>query len=562
MKNYSIFLIILAITVPLMADNPVNVPLSNPVYHFLDRMETLGILDNILDGVKPFDRGHVAGLLVEVNEHREGLTNIDKENLDNYMLDFRFEIDPSKKYRQIEGEKSWYSPFSSFKQVKNDLYRFFARHQPEEQNHVFLWEDSTNSFYFDFAYDITYDQKNDNINRSKDVMTFEARGSITGNFGYMVNVSMANIHGNFQYRNSDPFLKNTWRNNREEVTYFDRSGGDIGLSTPYVDLHFAVQPTTWGLGESGSLILSDNVEQYPYISIGKYWSWGSFVFMHGKLLSEITGRSDEGQAQHPDKWIASNRFEFSPLTGMAVGLTGVIIYGNRSADWAYLLPINYFRAVEHTLRDRDNALLALDLESRIFDGVKVYGTLFLDELRKDKLGSDWYGNKHGFQVGLHLADPLGIANLAARFEYVAVMPWVYTHKYKVNRYINDGAPLGYWSGPNSEVFYLHLEKQFSRRLNTGVRLWQWKHGQNYEDENIGGDILLGHNILIGDQTESRETRVFLEGILESEKKVEIYAQYEAFNGFFLNFATRFSQYTDEVDIRDTTELHFGLRLEY
>ncbi len=562
MKKIIVLLILLLFVVPLTADNPVSVPLTNPVYHFLDRMETLGILDNILDGVKPFSRGHVADLLIGVNNKRDELTHIDKDILDNYLLDFRFEIDPSQKYKQIDGNKNWYTPFSGFNQIAHEFLRFFARHQPEEDNHVFLWEDSTNSFYFDFAYEITYDQKNEQINRSKDVMNFEARGSITRNFGYMVNVAMANIHGDFEYRNSDSFLKNTWRNNREEVTYFDRSGGDLGLSTPWVDLHFAIQPTAWGLGESGSLILSDNVEQYPYISIGKYWGWGSFTFMHGKLLSESTGRSEEGQAQHPDKWIAINRFEFSPLTGMAVGLTGAIIYGNRSADWAYLFPINYFRAVEHTLRDRDNALLALDLESRLFNGVKIYGSLFLDELRKDKLGSDWYGNKHGFQAGLHLTDPLGIANLAARFEYTAIMPWVYTHKYNANRFISDGVPLGYWSGPNSEVYYLHLEKQFSRRLNVGVKLWQWKHGRNYDNENIGGDILLGHNTLIGDQTEPRETRVFLEGILESEKKVEIYAEYEALNGLFLNVATRFSQYMDDANTKDVTELHFGLRLEY
>jgi hypothetical protein len=562
MKNLIAFLIIILSMTSLAAEHPVSVPLTNPVYHFLDRMETLGILDNILDGVKPFSRGHVAELLININKQRQELTGIDRDVLDNFMLDFRFEINPSQKYKQIETEKNWYSPFSGFDRIAKDFLRLFARHQPEEENHVFLWEDSTNSFYFDFDYAMTYDQRNRQISRSKDVMHFEARGSITRNFGYMVNVAMANIHGNFEYRSQDPFLKNTWRNDQENVTYFDRSGGDIGLSTPWVDLHFAVQPTVWGLGESGSLILSDNVEQYPYISIGKYWSWGSFTFMHGKLLSESSGRSEEGQPQHPDKWIAINRFEFSPLTGMAIGLTGAIIYGNRTADWAYLFPINYFRAVEHTLGDRDNALLALDLETRVINRVKIYGSLFLDELRKDKLGSDWYGNKHGFQAGLHLTDPLGIANLAARVEYTAIMPWVYTHKYDANRYISNELPLGYWSGPNSEVYYAHLEKRLSHRLNLGAKFWHWKHGQNYENENIGGDILLGHNTLIGNQTEARETRKFLEGILESEDKLELYIRYEAFNGFFLDFASRFSQYQVEENTKDITELHFGFRLEY
>ena len=197
----------------------------------------------------------------------------------------------------------------------------------------------------------------------------------------------------------------------------------------------------------------------------------------GSLLAEETGVTDEGQTIYPDKWIVSNRFEFSPLNGMAVGLTGLVVYGNRTADWSYFFPINYFRATEHSLGDRDNALLSMDLELRPFDGLKLYGTLFLDELRKDKLGSDWYGNKHGFQAGLHLTDPFGIANLAIRGEYVAIMPWVYTHKYSVNRFTHGGLPLGHWAGPNSEIIYLHVEKRLNRRLNTGIKLRQWKHGQ-------------------------------------------------------------------------------------
>jgi len=562
MKNIILVISLLILVTPLFAGNPVSVPIHHEIYHFLDRMETLGILDNILDGVKPFDREHVAELLVEINLQREQLTWIDREKLDNYLLDFRFEIDYTRKYAQIEGDKTWYTPFSSWARLKKDFFRFFAQNQPEEDNHLFLWEDSTNSFYFDFIYDLTYDQRNDDVSRNKDVMTFTFRGTLYNNFGYMAEVSFANIRGDEEYRNSDPFLKNTWINNREGVTYFDRSGGDIAYRSPYVDFHFAMQPISWGLGESGVLILSDNVEQYPYFSISKYWSWGSFTYMHGKLLADSIGVTEQGQAINPDKWVVSNRFEFSPFTGMAVGLTGMIVYGNRSADWAYLFPLNFFRATEHNLRDRDNALLSIDLESRIFRGTKIYGTLFIDELRKEKLGTDWFGNKHGFQIGFHLTDPFSIPNIALRFEYLAIMPWVYTHRFDINRYISDLASLGYWAGPNSEIFYIHLEKEWHRRLITGLKWRQWKHGENYPNKNIGGDILLGHSTLLSDQEEPVNTSKFLEGILETEKKLEFYTRYEVFNDFYLNFKVITTRYSNPQESTNLTELHFGLRFDY
>lgn len=562
MKKIILVISLLILITPLFAGNPVSVPIHHEIYHFLDRMETLGILDNILDGVKPFDREHVAELLVEINLQREQLTWIDREKLDNYLLDFRFEIDYTQKYAQIKGDKTWYTPFSSWARLKKDFFRFFAQNQPEEDNHLFLWEDSTNSFYFDFIYDLTYDQRNDDVSRNKDVMTFTFRGTLYNNFGYMAEVSFANIRGDEEYRNSDPFLKNTWINNREGVTYFDRSGGDIAYRSPYVDFHFAMQPISWGLGESGVLILSDNVEQYPYFSISKYWSWGSFTYMHGKLLADSIGVTEQGQAIHPDKWVVSNRFEFSPFTGMAVGLTGMIVYGNRSADWAYLFPLNFFRATEHNLRDRDNALLSIDLESRIFRGTKIYGTLFIDELRKEKLGTDWFGNKHGFQIGFHLTDPFSIPNIALRFEYLAIMPWVYTHRFDINRYISDLSSLGYWAGPNSEIFYIHLEKEWHRRLITGLKWRQWKHGDNYPNKNIGGDILLGHSRLLDDQEEPVKTSKFLEGILETEKKLEFYTRYEVFNDFYLNFKVINTRYSNPEKSTNLTELHFGLRFDY
>ena len=195
-------------------------------------------------------------------------------------------------------------------------------------------------------------------------------------------------------------------------------------------------------------------------------------------------------------------------------------------------------------------------------GLKLYGTFLIDEFKKSELFTDWYGNKHGFQAGLHLTDPFGLPNLNLRAEYLAIMPWVYTHKYNINRYINDGASLGHWAGPNSEIFYLDLAKDWHQRLRMGIRFQQWKHGANYENENIGGDILLGHNVLLGDQKEPRTTREFLEGILTTSVLTELYAEYEVLNDLFLDFSLRNIQSRGPQPEQNLTEVHFGFKLDY
>ena len=123
----------------LWADNPGRVPINHPVYSFLDRMETLGVIANIRDAVKPFDRGRISTILTEINSKREELTNIDLNRLDNFLLDFRFEINRLLKYKYTSETSNWYSPLSNLKQFKSDFNRFFQKNQPEEENHVVLW---------------------------------------------------------------------------------------------------------------------------------------------------------------------------------------------------------------------------------------------------------------------------------------------------------------------------------------------------------------------------------------------------------------------------------------
>ena len=89
-----------------------------------------------------------------------------------------------------------------------------------------------------------------------------------------------------------------------------------------------------------------------------------------------------------------------------------------------------------------------------------------------------------------------------------------------------------------------------------------KHGDNYENENIGGDVLIGHNTLLGTQQEARQTRDFLEGILTKEKQIEFYSQYEVLNDLFLNLSIINTRTDLAGSSKELTEYHFGFKLDY
>ncbi len=555
-------IILVWLTMEVSAQNPVSVPIGHPVYPFLDRMETLGILPNLLDGVRPLPRSTVARWLLQVDGERFKLTRIDRERLDNFLMDFRWEIDPTRRYPELPENRNWYSPLSSWGQLKKDLRPFPQPNQPEEQFHTLLWEDSSNSFYLDLIQDYTYERRNDGTYRVLNMQSYAIRGTIGKNFGFAARASQAALFGEKFYREAHPEVKGTFLQDHGKVTYFDRSGGELALTLPYFQVRFAQQFVQWGLGESGQFIISDYADHFPYFQLQKRWRRVTFSFIHGKLVAEASGDSLAGRPYYPDKWIVAHRLEVSPWDRLSLAFTESYIYGNRGIEWAYLLPLNMYRATEHYLLDRDNKTIALDAELRLQRGLKLYGTIFLDEFKQSQLFTNWYGNKHAFMIGLWNTDPFRIPNFSIRLEYVAIMPWVYTHKYAVNRYVNNLQPLGYWAGPNSEVWYFHVKKDVHRRLIGGFRFRQWKHGENYPNENIGGDILLGYNVLLGDQKKRRTTRKFLEGILRTEKTIQFYLRYEVFNDLFISLQWQRQRIQRLNQKTHITEWRFGFRWDY
>lgn len=560
----SIFIVFLFSFQNIFAQNPASVPISHPVYSYLERMETLGHIQNLFDGVRPYSRSRVAGALTQINQKRGQFTAIDKRRLDDFLLDFRFELSGKKKHALITENKSWYSTLSSWKNFKNDFRRVLSQSYPEEENHVIMWEDSSNNFYFDYEQLFTVDSRSDNLSRNANEQSYIFRGTMENDFSYQVKISLQGIRGNKVYRDLDPIIKKTFTQESEsgDIVFTDRTGGELALHTKYMEIHFAQQEISWGHGESGKLILSNFPEQYPYLQVSKNWGWGKFTAMLGKLQSFQSDTLLDGTRIFPDKWLAAHRLEISPWDNFTIGINEVFIYGNRSVEWAYLIPFNFYRAVQHKLRDRDNATISLDFEYIPVNGLKLYTTLFIDEMRFEKLGTNWWGNKHAIQSGLYITDPFGLENTEFRFEYSAIMPWVYTHKFKINRYESDGRSLGHWAGPNSEVIYFHLMKDFHARLKGGVQFMQYKKGANTANQNIGGDLLTGRNILLGNQVLPKETRSFLEGDLTTERTAKLYFQYEIFNDLYLSSSYIWINTKSKNTQKSLNEIHLGFLFNY
>lgn len=546
------------------AASPISVPIDNPVYEYLDRMESKGVLDNLIDGVKPFSRDRIAGLLLKVEKKKESLTRLDRKMLEGYLAEFRRELRPSQKYPRMESDGKFYSPFSGFGIFKSALKDWFKENPAAEQPHLAVWEEPATDFYAGLEQNVELCAYQDNQSWTGYQQKRYLRGSITENFGYALNVYLimalgdtavsTNYHGFDGY---PPYTQAAYRVG-DDLHSIDRSGGELAFHSRVADVSFAQQPLTIGAGtESGHLILADHVEPYPYFMIRKEWKRAVFTYVHGKVMADTLDLDE------PDKYIVCHRLEFSPWRFMSLGLGECVVYGARNVDWIYLFPINFFSGAQNLAGDRDNKAVFADGEVRLPGNLKLYASLFIDDLHKKRLGTGYFGNKYAYQLGLSVADPLIFENLKLQAEYTAVMPWTYSHHRYINSYAHRSVPLAHAGGPNSETVSGHLKKWWLYSLQTGLKAAYTRHGKNPADKNVGGDIRYGHETLFPGQTAIDSTRTFLDdGEIEKTTVIEPYCRYELLNDFYIYFSVLHKRYSFAGSGQNETAVHAGVDFNY
>jgi hypothetical protein len=189
--------------------------------------------------------------------------------------------------------------------------------------------------------------------------------------------------------------------------------------------------------------------------------------------------------------------------------------------------------VEHYYGDLDNGALGIDAEWRIFPGLKVFGEWFIDDITTTKLGTDWFGNKFGWQVGSYLVNPLSLRDTDILVEYTRVKPYVYSHTVEdYNKYKHYDTILGHFIGSNSDLLSFRLTHRFTKFFQMGLEYDVYRHGSNFQDRNVGGDPDLPFRS--GDSESVR----FLDGLRRTQESYGGSLQYEFIRNLFAEFHIR------------------------
>ncbi len=513
-----------------------NVPVSNPVYNFLKRMEVKGVIERYHDVVLPLSRAEVARFLVAVEEKNDRLSDAERAWLSDFFAEFRFEIDGTTGnfHRLIASEES------TFGAAAGEI--FCSR-----EKYLYFHTDSTISIFANVLLDVDARLISGDALGSEHTEYLQvggrARGSIYGHLGYYVQWTNAQFWGSRELLYRDPVISQSHALQVGNAQNFDIAESYLRYGTDVVSLQVGRERLLWGTGYDQKMTLSDNVRPYDFVRFDAKFKSLKYTFLHAWLVgtrgqvvftvpSDTSARFTEDVAA--DKYFVAHRLEFSLPGLFDFGFQEMLIYSNRSPDLAYLNPLTIIESSQRSRGERDNAYWAFDVQLHFIPQIEVSASITFDDINLPIIFSDKWNAMYAWQAGMFYADMFGIANTSLMLEYTRIEPYIYSHaRSREDNYTSLDRNLGPRIGPNADSWFIRIDYLPSQNLTFSLRTSFDRKGENIRDaggqviKNVGSDVFLPHRG--GDP----ETKVWLDGILYKSRTVDFRVTWEIVHQIWL-----------------------------
>lgn len=466
-----------------------TVPLDNPVYDYLKLMSVKGIIKGYDSDMPVISRQKTADYLAEVEDEMQRLSSTELSLLRKYQVEFDVSKQTPENTTELFGPGGF---FENFGGTFEDKYKF-----------VYGAEDTAtrSNLYFEFIGQGNYIHQTEPHTQNAWVyqMGFNMRGTAFGHLGYNLTVIKGAASGNYDLAETyAPWLNYNFKyvEGIENIAGYDFTNGYLRYhAEPYedmdIDLFLGRDKITFGYGYGNSMVFSGNHPDFDFFSFNFQYGAVNFYSMHGSAVGEFSLNRDETFT----KYIAANRLKISLEGLFDVGIAEALIYSGRGLEFAYLPPLQFYKFAEHSIQDRDNALLFMDFQSNFLDNFEIQGTFMLDEnLLSNMQDLTKYVNKTGYQLGFFWYEPFSLSDLSLVFEFTRIRPYVYSHNNHKNTFTAWGTGLGHPIGPNAEEIlaragynlndYVYLEAEY-RRVNEGNSIYDGSGNLLY---NAGGDL--------------------------------------------------------------------------
>jgi hypothetical protein len=301
----------------------------------------------------------------------------------------------------------------------------------------------------------------------------------------------------------DPLYVQAWEKERKAVPgqgfyqefkttgydYFDARGYFTFGATKYIDFTFGYDKNFIGNGYR-SLFLSDFGSSALFFRINtRIWK-----FNYQNLFMElVSGNRLPADNLFPKKYAAMHHLDMALTRWLNIGLFEGVIFGRKNRfDFGYLNPVIFYRSVEQQSGSFDNSLVGVDLKANVAKRFQFYSQFLLDEfnLKENRKGSGWWGNKWGLQVGAKYIDALSIKNLNLQVEVNHIRPFTYSHRDSVANYTHYNQPIAHPLGANFKEWIGIARYQPLPKWVVQAKAFYFMQGRDTGLVSNGGNIFL------------------------------------------------------------------------
>jgi hypothetical protein len=308
-----------------------------------------------------------------------------------------------------------------------------------------------------------------------------------------------------------------------------------------------------GSGIIQSIFLSDNAPPMDAFSVGARFSNFEYRFDHFSMIAYPVGANQIGStAIIPPKYLSMHTFSYRPRWG-ELSYIQSITYSGRSAELAYMTPLSFTKSLEHSLHDRDKAMMGFFGNIRPFPNFQIEASWLLEDIIISRIGTGYWSNKTAWNFGAAYSLPL---NLDLGIEYARVEPYTFTHFNYQNNRTNDGVLYGTYLYPNSDEKSLLLRWFWGGRYPVVLKAGYIRHGENITDstgkiiKNVGGDPRY-----VLELPRDSETVTFLDGKLTKHLYIQFSGGIELVRGF--NLKAIYSLISEQDKAKHNIQLSFN-----
>jgi len=483
-----------------------NVPLNHPVYIFLKQMKVKNIIPYISDDIPNLSRFQVKSYLQEVEAKFSELSSTEKKLLNRYKVEFYEVLDTVNTNYFFNPDEDF---GESLEGLLSNKIKYFYAYSAEDAN---LFVKILGHYYYGQQYE-------PHVNNAHlfDI-GFRIRGTVFNHLGYNLTVIKGGVAGNNEVAELIyPKLLQSfkWVENIENIGNYDYTEGYLKYYTePVKDMGLTFQLgrefKTIGYGYGNKLILSGLGPYLDFLQFDFDYGIVHFTSLHGTTV----GYYSTNMADRYTKFWAFNRLKISLENLFDIGIGESVIYSGRGFDISYLTPVGFYKFIEMSIQDRDNANLYFDIQTNFLNNLELQGTFLLDENILSNLQNlDSYKNKTAYQLGLFWYKAFTLNDVSYIIEYTKIRPYVYTHINQENNYTGWGVNLGHPIGPNADELFNRISYDINDWARVSLDYRYIRRGENVYDtsgtliKNVGGDIDISHK-----PDPENETAIFLDGI--------------------------------------------------